>query len=78
MPPWSPLYRRHQRTLNSPPSEPPSDALRADTDNVKPILAASEPPPEDTRAVIDQPGDSPEIPGTTTVTLDNVRREWDD
>ena len=52
MPLWPPLYHRHQRALNSPSSEPPSDALRADTDNVKPILAASEPPPEDTRPKI--------------------------
>jgi hypothetical protein len=63
--------------LNSPPSQPPSDALRAAADNVEPALAACAPSPEDTRALINQAEDSPEIPETPTVTINDIRRERD-
>jgi hypothetical protein len=71
------LYPSQRPALNLPPSQPPSDALRAAADNVGPALAACEPSPEDTRALINQAGDSPEIPETPTITIDDMRREGD-
>jgi hypothetical protein len=46
-------------------------------DNTEPTLTPSEPPPEDTRALADQPKNSLEIPETPAVALDNMRPEED-
>jgi len=62
----------------STPFEPSLGVLRVEADNAEPILTACGSPSEDTRPVIDQPKDSPEIPETLVVTLNNVRRSGDD
>src|SRR5277367_6019446 len=76
--PWSPYIPKLHRSPIEPLSEPPSCARRADTDNAEPILTTSESAPRDSRAfVIEQPKNSPEIPETLTVALENVRHEDD-
>jgi hypothetical protein len=77
-PPWALSHDKIQRALNPFPSKLPMDALRSASDHAEPTLTASEPEPEDARALIGQPGDWPEIPETPAVVFDNVRSEEDD
>jgi hypothetical protein len=76
-PPWALSHDKIQQALNPSP-QPPLDALRSALDHAEPTLTASEPEPEEARALIGQPGDSPEIPETPAVAFDDVRSEEDD
>jgi hypothetical protein len=54
------------------------DALRSALDHAEAILITAELEPEDARALISQPGDSPEIPETLASTINNMRSKKDD
>jgi hypothetical protein len=73
------LYRKLQQRSDKPLDDLSVDALHTGTDSSRFLSTELEPAPKDSRAfVIERPENSPEIPETPIVALEEMRREEND